>query len=488
MKIVNTKVKAVTGPPQALVSRIEHLHTLLRNLPASIPENPPHSLYKFALDPERVKDTGYFSAVGHALEISFETHLLAIQGRPLLFVERGERLELLIKMLKSVIKKMTPSDRTCLQEAWIERLITGATNSGAQIPSKKRKNPPAITNDDNDPMPPAKKSCPPPHTVIVLDDDDAAASEAATSSPSRPTPTPATQSESSAGPAPGHTKVVGNPRQSTLHGFGWKKGTQEDTRAYWAKAKETGTERREAILEDKKRREENQKERERDLARLRQQRCRERKKAEKEEEEASSSKKPDVNTVLMQGADALAHTSAIPDVADISRQTTQPWRKQRTGTLGGAVRGPSTRVFWFTPFLWAIIEPTVRRCGWSAGRAVKELQRAHPMLFKGLNRGTIHKWIVKGEKRFTDNALRSIANRKSLGGTGRTGILMPHPAITEEIVGILKSLRVSGCVVNVEIARSLMIAIINKRKPLLLASFSCSEKYVRAFLDSTLNW
>ncbi|KAJ6509667.1 hypothetical protein DFH09DRAFT_838382, partial [Mycena vulgaris] len=120
------------------------------------------------------------------------------------------------------------------------------------------------------------------------------------------------------------------------------------------------------------------------------------------------------------------------------------------------------------------------------------LWRAHPVLFNRpantLHRATVWRWIVKGEKRFTDNALRNIASRRSLAGTGRTGILTPYPEIVEEILTTLKGLRVSGCVVNVHIARSLMIAIIGKRRPQLLQSFSCSENYVRAFLESTLNW
>jgi hypothetical protein len=101
---------------------------------------------------------------------------------------------------------------------------------------------------------------------------------------------------------------------------------------------------------------------------------------------------------------------------------------------------------------------------------------------------TLWKWIVKGEKRFTNAALRSIASRRSLAGSGRTGILMPHPEIVEEIVKTLKGLRVSGCVVNVHIARSMMIAVIGRHQPKLLDVFSCSETYVRQFLDSTLNW
>src|ERR1700761_5821568 len=91
------KAKAVTGPPQALVSRIDHLHDLLRNLPSSLPQNPPQSLYNFSVDPEILKDGGYFSAVAHALEVSFETHRLRIQGREIIFMERGTWLDALVK-------------------------------------------------------------------------------------------------------------------------------------------------------------------------------------------------------------------------------------------------------------------------------------------------------------------------------------------------------------------------------------------------------
>ncbi|KAJ7021284.1 hypothetical protein C8F04DRAFT_1141317 [Mycena alexandri] len=95
-KFAAPKDKPVIGPPQALISRIDHLHSLLRNLPSALPEDPSHSLYNFAVDPQRLEDGGYFAAAGHALEISFQTALLAIRGRPLLFTERGRHHDALI--------------------------------------------------------------------------------------------------------------------------------------------------------------------------------------------------------------------------------------------------------------------------------------------------------------------------------------------------------------------------------------------------------
>jgi hypothetical protein len=111
--------KPVKGPPQTLVSRIEHLHKLLSNLPPSLPDNPPQSLYNFWLDPEILADGGHFSAVNHALEVSFETHLLRLQGRTIIFIERGDRLVALIKLLKLGVKHMSAGERTTFQEAWL---------------------------------------------------------------------------------------------------------------------------------------------------------------------------------------------------------------------------------------------------------------------------------------------------------------------------------------------------------------------------------
>ncbi|KAJ6592543.1 hypothetical protein B0H19DRAFT_1245407 [Mycena capillaripes] len=95
--------KVVKGPPQALISRMAHLHSLLCNLPPSLPEDPAHSLYRFYFDEDRLEQGGHFAAAGHALEVSFETHLLQVQGHPLRFTERGWRHDDLQKFLKMAV-------------------------------------------------------------------------------------------------------------------------------------------------------------------------------------------------------------------------------------------------------------------------------------------------------------------------------------------------------------------------------------------------
>ncbi|KAF8169877.1 hypothetical protein K438DRAFT_1983003 [Mycena galopus ATCC 62051] len=162
------------------------------------------------------------------------------------------------------------------------------------------------------------------------------------------------------------------------------------------------------------------------------------------------------------------------DVADLSRPATQGWKKHRNGMQGSVVQNvPSQRVFWFHSFLWNLIEAALRRAGWSSAQAVTALQRSHPHLFDSdtsrLHCGTLHKWIVNGERRFTDAALQNISNCRSLVGTGRAGILAAHPEIVASIVETLT---------GVQIARALMIALIQKARPELLEKFKCSEKFV----------
>ncbi|KAJ6494140.1 hypothetical protein DFH09DRAFT_1337807 [Mycena vulgaris] len=219
-------VKPVTGPPQALVSRIEHLGDLLRNLPSSLPEKPSHSLYNFWIDPEILKDGGHFSAVTHALEVSFETHLLHLQGRTIIFTERGKRLNALVKFLKTGVKYMSPGERTTFQGAWLERLITAAVDSGAKIPSRKRKAAAEATATKADP--PATKKFKP---VAVITIDDKSESE---NSPTLLPPASATPS-TSAQPSASKNNVLGNPKQVMLGSFDWQKAKPGEVTAYWAK-------------------------------------------------------------------------------------------------------------------------------------------------------------------------------------------------------------------------------------------------------------
>jgi hypothetical protein len=128
---------APIGIPRELDTKINRLGNLLKHLPDSLPLDPPvsQSRYQFSLDPDDVKEEGQTYAFNRNLEVCFQTHKL--QGNPLLFTERGKRLETLVKMIKAVVKENSfPNDRGH-QFRWIERLIQAATDSGAKIPQKR---------------------------------------------------------------------------------------------------------------------------------------------------------------------------------------------------------------------------------------------------------------------------------------------------------------------------------------------------------------
>ncbi|KAJ7642546.1 hypothetical protein B0H17DRAFT_1148803 [Mycena rosella] len=215
-----------TMPPQlqALVSCIDHLHDLLRNLPTSLPNNPPNSLYNFCINPEILEDGGHFSAVSHALEVSFETHLLHVQGRTINFVECGAQLDTLVKFLKTRGKHMSPGERTTFQESWLERLVTATVDSESGRPQQRPQLPMR--------SPPVAKKAK-PTVVIDVDNDSDSPSPPLTLPPAAATPSTFLQ------PSMSRKTVIGNPKQLTL---AWQQAKPGEVSTYWAKAKEAGAE------------------------------------------------------------------------------------------------------------------------------------------------------------------------------------------------------------------------------------------------------
>lgn len=476
--------KLVTGPSRDLISRIERLQDLLKNLPESLPNNPPDSSYRFYLDTERLELGGFFGAAGHALEISFRT--FALRDQPLRFLQRGSSLDDLPKLLKIAVKNMNDGERENFRTSWIERLITAAIDSGAKIPTSVKRKAAVLADDSVGPhptVPPAKK---PKVPVIVVDDSDS------DSFPAHPSHSAPVATSSTSHPSrPSASAPPKNVKQTTFAAFGWKPATAAEIQQQWNKVADENSEKRKAKAVADQLSQEEKKQRDRDLATLRKRRQREREKATAAESDDSPA--TSVNAVLMTGAKAAALVPSIADVADVSRPATQAWKKSRNGTKGGVIQDvPSKRVFWFHPFLFNLIEAAIRRRDWSLPHAVADLRRSHPHLFDAensrLHKGTVWKWIVPNERRFTEATLQKISTRRSLVGTGRVGILAPHPEIFTSIVETLQGLRASGCVVNAPIARAFMIAIITEARPELLTKFKCSEKFVRAFLESELDW
>ena len=90
-KLTGSTNKAASGPPQELVSCIDYLTTLLKNLPCTLPLDPVGSKYDFSLDPEKVEDWGTFGAFGNCMEICFKTY--KAKDGIIHFKERGKLLE-----------------------------------------------------------------------------------------------------------------------------------------------------------------------------------------------------------------------------------------------------------------------------------------------------------------------------------------------------------------------------------------------------------
>ena len=136
MKTPVKPAKPSTGPPQNLIEQLEHLRTLLKNLPENIPlDLPAHgSTYHFQLpSDDEIEERGAFGAVSHALEICLGQR----QDGLIVFKERGQRLEQMVKMLKLGVKWMSDGDREAFRDAWLKRLIEAAKAVGGSIPKRK---------------------------------------------------------------------------------------------------------------------------------------------------------------------------------------------------------------------------------------------------------------------------------------------------------------------------------------------------------------
>ncbi|THV03436.1 hypothetical protein K435DRAFT_747854 [Dendrothele bispora CBS 962.96] len=470
MKSPPKQPKASTGPSQHLISRINHLRDLLHNLPESIPLNPSNSTYDFALSPDDIEERGTFGAVSHSLEIGLGQRL----DGAIHFQERGYRLEGLISMLKEGVKKMNDVDRTAFESAWLERLIRAAEADGAKHSKRK-------TLDLG--MTGVKEPTSKRRRVIVIDEEE----DNKQNSPSV-SPLPSASSSSSDSKAPRLTKQLpSNLKQTTLP-FTKDTRTEEEKAAARKKEKQEIEARFVDFQEKARVAEEKRKTQEREMGRKRQQKHREKVKAEREAEDNLE----DVNAVLMKSAEEVKQVDFALDhheMAEASRPQFKTWREERNGTQGGAVQGRAERTNWFHQYLWPSIHNAMVKASWSSEGAVKILKRDLPQLYGHIHCGTINRWKEPGERRWSDKTLQNVTRHHAILSSGRTGALAKFPELTEEIKSSLIALRRSGMVVNVPIARSLMLAIIKEKYPQVLSPhFQCTERYVRDFLQSVMSW
>lgn len=90
------------GLSSEIISRIHHLQQLLDNLPADLPFTPEISTYHFGLDTELVDEEGVWFAFNCNLEVCFEMHKIPLSRGTVVFHERGDQFDALIKMIKAM--------------------------------------------------------------------------------------------------------------------------------------------------------------------------------------------------------------------------------------------------------------------------------------------------------------------------------------------------------------------------------------------------
>jgi hypothetical protein len=91
---------------------------------------------------------------------------------------------------------------------------------------------------------------------------------------------------------------------------------------------------------------------------------------------------------------------------------------------------------------------------------------------KGLSR---NESILLSKQPWLDATEKNVKRQHTLARSGQAGILAKNPEIRDEIKMQLQALCTSRLAVNLLVAQSLMIAIIQNHAPELLTKFKCSE-------------
>ncbi|KAG1722946.1 hypothetical protein EDB19DRAFT_1834792 [Suillus lakei] len=387
------------GPSSVLISRIEHLGRLLKNLPQSLPLDPPNSSYDFGLDTEMVEEEGVWFAFNRNMEVCFETHKLGRSGT-ITFRERGRHCEALVGMFKETVKKLAKdSERDFLHEVWLEWLINAAQQQGAKDlqqtggGSTKRPAPEIHISAVDEHPEKCLKASHSPHTdarlstVNVDSNSEGHKSDIELNVQCKHVTICMVEN-----PQPSTLPVVINSqktKQMSFSDFAWKPlHTKEEKAKQWERLAKITADDDELMKQEEETLKAAQEQRKKILA---------------TEPTQPKGKKTQKN---VNEAESQTSSLSTMDLTELSRPDSN-WKDQRTGKNGGTKQEQHHQTNWYHPFLWTHIEQIAPKVGWSAQTIASRLARDQPSLFSHLNKGTVQKWLDKETKH----------------GSGQTGVL-----------------------------------------------------------------
>ncbi|KDQ63996.1 hypothetical protein JAAARDRAFT_187381 [Jaapia argillacea MUCL 33604] len=302
----------LTGVPQPLISRINHL----------LPLDPPaeESKYIFGLDADDEKEEGVWYAFNSDLERCFETHTLGSHGSLIQFREHGKQLEDLTSLMKVTVKWLNEGERT-LFEKWVNQLIDAAQAVSAKIPPSKtvktgEEGAAILVDRSTDGEQTRSETTVSRVAVIVVDSDD------------ENNVVPGSAHNGPPKTIGGSLSVTSTPsetpkelKQTSFDNFKWKVLLREEKEA------------------------QNRKDVEQLQRRMRRHR-------EKTKKEKVLTGKVGKKTAKMQ---LLSHDPGaveLPDLAKISRPAGSCWKTKQNGKRGGAIQLKHRCMNWYHPFLW----------------------------------------------------------------------------------------------------------------------------------------
>ena len=164
---------------------------------------------------------------------------------------------------------------------------------------------------------------------------------------------------------------------------------------------------------------------------------------------------------------------------------------------------PPQKPNWFDPSYWNDIVMALNNAGFNSRRAVQALkiQYSFDGRFNSLSHSTLEGWFSRTVDESGNNGivwhekiLLKVQSRQSMYtcGTGRSGILDPHPEIVSIITDLLQKIRATGSVINGSTARIVILGVLQSKIPEILfengGHFRVSSTWVSDFCATTMGW
>lgn len=198
--------------------------------------------------------------------------------------------------------------------------------------------------------------------------------------------------------------------------------------------------------------------------------------------------------VCLEETDAEKQKTAYAEASRPYRQLLdgRPKKPQGRKRIHGYQR--SSRINWFNYILWQQINGAMVKACWSPQAALSLLMDWNPEVFRHLHRQSLSRWVEHRNgfslQRWSESTLVRAERGKPIHVTNRAGILDKYPEVKNKIILQLRSIRATGCRINLIGVQAVVISYVTISIPSLFEEtrWKVSDSWTRSFLRNVMGW